>query len=515
MSHPRQAPGTLSARLLRLAGACYSPLTTPQARPRLPVLRLAGACYSPLTLGLVCFLLALLCCQTVPPEYQAEAVILRDAGELDGTSGDIEAWLKSDAVLRAALTSAQWPELTEGTAAADQTRRTAELRDRLAITTLNQPDESPRLAITCTAPRGWVALNLAHELAMQVADHFEPQRQELAHRQAEEHLEQVRDRLRLARDAEERQRGELERLRHGQLARVVANPRSQASREGSETDNLNPRWVELKKQFDTLQTQRTEMLEVLQENHPEINGLNLRIAKVSGSLSKTPRHLQAPIEPISHRKPLLEWRRESSSIARQQFQQEVPAAPVTRQGLDPFLNMAAQIDEAAHQLTVLTSQRKGMEWDQANLEQSLGDLAVPPPSAWRTEPPRHVAKTGGDYTSHQLWWAGIFSLSAMGFVLLSQGRILGGKRLASLADVLIHVRLPLTGAVELTPEHDPWSSFRLGTTPLRLATRCGEAFLLGILVTCLISAWLDPTLATEFRTGPLAAFAETARRILS
>jgi hypothetical protein len=492
MAQPRQAQGTLSAHLLRLAAACYQPLI----------------------LGLAAFLIGLLCCRTTPPEYQAEAVILRDAGEVDGTSGDIETWLKSDAVLRAALTNAQWPELTEE-AALDHSQRIAELRDRFTLTTLNQPDESPRLAIICTAPRSSVAMNLAHELATQVADHFEPQRRELTRRQAEENLEQVRGRLRLARDAEERQRGELERLRHGQLAMVVANPRGQASsRGGNEADHLNPRWVELKKQLDALQAQRTEMLEVLQENHPEINGLNLRIAKVSGSLSKTPQQLQAPIEPISHRKPLLEWRRESSPIAKQQFQQEVPAPPITRQGLDPFLNMAAQIDEAAHQLAVLTSQRKGMEWDQAALEQSLGDLATPLQSAWRTESARRVAKTGGTYTSGQLWWAGILSLGAMGGVLLCQRGILGGKRLASLADVLIHVRLPLTGAVELTADPETRSFFRLGTTPLRLATRCGEAFLLGILVTCLVSAWLDPSLTTEFRLDTLGAFAETARRIL-
>jgi hypothetical protein len=497
MAHSRQTTGTLSARLLRLAAACYPPLI----------------------LGLATFLIGLLCCRTTPPEYQAEAVILRDAGEVDGTSGDIENWLKSDAVLRAALTNAQWPELTEG-AVPDHSRRIAELRDRFTITTLNQPDESPRLAITCTVPRGLVAMNLAHELAMQVADHFEPQRRELARRQTEENLEQVRGRLRLARDAEERQRGELERLRHGQLAMVVANPRGQASsRGGNEADHLNPRWVELKKQLDALQNQRTEMLEVLQENHPEINGLNLRIAKVSGSLSKTPQQLQAPIEPISHRRPLLEWRRENPPLAQQQirqqqFQQEVPAPPVTRQGLDPFLNMAAQIDEAAHQLAVLTSQRKGMEWDQAALEQSLGDLAAPPQSAWRTEPARHVAKIGGGYSGRQLFWGGIFSLTTVGLVMLSRRGILGGKRLTSLADVLIHVRLPLTGAVELAADPEVRSFFRLDTTPLRLATRCGEAFLLGILVTCLVSAWLDPSLATEFRQDTLGAFAETARRIL-
>src|SRR5687767_13523628 len=234
MAHHRQARGTHFARWLPLAAACYPPLI----------------------LGLAAFLLALLCCQTPPPEYQAEAVILRDAGGVDAASGDVEVWLKSEAVLRAALTSAQWPELTEGTEA-DQTRAIAELRDRLTIATLSQPDESPRLAITCTAPRGWVAIHLAHELAMQVADHYEPQRRELARQVAEENLEQVQGRLRLARDAEERQRGELERLRHGQLAMVVANPRGQAgSREGNEGENLNPRWVELKKQLDTLQSQR-------------------------------------------------------------------------------------------------------------------------------------------------------------------------------------------------------------------------------------------------------------------
>ena len=497
MAHYRQAPGTLFARWLPVAAACH------------PSLILASAAY----------LLALLCCQTSPPEYQAEAVILREAGELDGASGDIESWLRSDAVLKAALTNTDSPEWT-----------VADLRDRITIATLNQPDESPRLAITCTAPRCSAAIDVARELTMQIADHFDAQRREVASRQTDENLEQVRERLRVARDAEERQRGELERLRHGQLAMVVAGPRGQ-SRHGDngESDNLNPRWVELKKQLDTLHSQRTEMLEVLHENHPEINGLNLRIAKVTGSLGKTPRQLAAPIEPISHGvssashpKPLLEWRRANfpttpspitpSPIAQQHHQQEVPAAPITREGLDPYLNMAAQIDEAAHQLAVLTSQRKGIEWDQAAIQQTQADLAGTPQPAWRPEPARRVAKIGGGYSRRQLWWAGVFSLGATGLVMLSQRRILARKRLASLADVLINVRLPLVGTVEIAADES--ASTTRGTTPLRLLTRCGEAFLLGILLTCLAFAWLDPSLAAEFHLDPLGAFAETAQRIL-
>ncbi len=507
MAHLQQALGTRTALLAAKSNR---------------LLPLVASCYPSVILALATFLFALLCCQTAPPEYQAEAVILHDAGDLDAPTGDIESWLKSDAVLRATLTNAQWPHLTEGAAPAERTRQIAELRERLVITTLHQPDESPRLAIACTAPRGSVALNLSQELARQVAEHFEIQRQEIGRRQSEEQLAQVHEQLRLARDAEERQRGELERLRHGQLAMTVAGSRGQGSPPTSgETERLNPRWVELKKQLDSLQNQRTEMLEVLQESHPEISGLDLRIAKVSGSLGKTPRQLAVPIEPISqgvtsaaHRKSLVEWRRENPAIAQQQFQQEALPAESTRQGLDPFLNMAAQIDEADHQLTVLTSQRKGLEWDQAALEQSLDELPAAGESPWRTEPARRIAKIGGGYTAQQLGWGSIASLAVAGVVLLSQWRVLAGKRLASLADVLIHVRLPLTGAVELAAEHDPWSSFRLGTTPLRLATRCGEALILGIVFTCLSSSWLDPTLATEFGLDPLGAYAETARRIL-
>ncbi|MFN0022020.1 MAG: hypothetical protein ACKVP0_27545 [Pirellulaceae bacterium] len=482
-------------------------------------LSVAANCYPLCILALAAFLLGLLCCPTAPPEYRSETVVLRDAGPLDADSGEIATWLKSDAVLRAALINTKWPELTPGTGATDQNRLVAELRERLAITTLSQPDESPRLSISCTAPRGWVAMSLARELATQVADQFEPQQREIARQQTEAKLAQIDERLRTIRESEERQRGELERLRHSQLAMVVANPRSQGSG-GGQIENLNPRWVELKKQLDALQSQRTEMLEVLQENHPEINGLNLRIAKVTGSLNKTPRQLSAPISPISHkassashRQPLLEWRRENP-IAQQQHQQEIAAAPVTREGLDPFLNMAAQIDEAAHQLAVLTSQRKGMEWDQADLEQSQTALATALPPAWRSEPAGCVSKVGGGYTQKQLWWAGLFSLGITGLVLLPQSRIFRGRSLASLSDVLVHVRLPLMGTVELTNSKSDAALKAYGTTPLRLLTRCGEAFLFGILLTCLASAWLDPSLAAEYLTSPLGALAETARRIL-
>ena len=133
-------------------------------------------------------------------------MIVREAGELDGTNSDLEAWLTSDAVLRAALTNADWPELTEGSTATDQTRLIAALRDRLSpprsTSRMNRPVwPSP-------APlRGSVVPDLARELAVQVADHFEPQRQELTRRQTEENLKQLQERLRLARDAAYRYAG--------------------------------------------------------------------------------------------------------------------------------------------------------------------------------------------------------------------------------------------------------------------------------------------------------------------
>ena len=472
-------------------------------------LPLAAAGYPLVVLGLAAFLIGLLCCQTASPEYHAEAVLRREAGQLDGEGAELSDWLKSDAVLRAALINANWPDLND--------KLIAQFREGISITTLNQPDEAPRISISCSAPRGWVAMNLARELALQVADHFEPQRREHARRRVEQRLAQIDERLRTVREAEEQQRGELERLRHSQLAMVVASPRGERS-SGGESDGLNPRWVELKQQLDALQSQRSEMLEVLQENHPEINGLNLRIAKVTGTLSKTPRQLSAPISPISHktssashRQPLLEWRRPAAPFAQQQYQQE--AAPITRDGLDPFLNMAAQIDEAAHQLAVLTSQRKGMEWDEAELEQSQAGLQSDPLPVWRSEPARHVSKLGGGYTRGQLWWAGMISLGCTGIVVVSQWRVLGNRKLASLTDVLIHVRLPLVATLELQGNSGSAASLSRPTL-LRLLTRCGEAFLLGILLTCLASAWQDSSLAAEFFNSPLGAFAETARRIL-
>src|SRR6187549_2937055 len=119
MAHLRQPSRSLYARWLPVAVGCY-PL---------------------FILGLATFLLGLLCCQTAPPEYHGATVVLRDAGPLDGDSGEIATWLKSDAVLRAALINTKWPDLTQGSASPDQNRLVTELRERLTITTLSQPDE--------------------------------------------------------------------------------------------------------------------------------------------------------------------------------------------------------------------------------------------------------------------------------------------------------------------------------------------------------------------------------------
>jgi hypothetical protein len=489
-----------------------------EGRQSLParLLSLLAACYPPLVLGLGIFFLVLLCCQTAPPEYQAESIILRTTADDAFRSDDLEGWLISDSVLRAALMSAEWPQLAESSVAADSQNLIADLRERIVLTPLHQPDESPRLAISCTASRGAVAKELAGELAHQVVGHFESQQIEQARRLTERSLVQAQERLRLARDAEERQREILERLRHSQLAMAAANPRAVNPPAGGET--LNPRWVELKTQLDTLQSQRAEMLEILTETHPEIAGLDLRIAKVSGSLGKTPRLLATPIEPISsvhnhpsNRQTLLEWRR-NSPIAQQQFEQPLPESTNSRQGLDPFLNLAAQIDEATHRLSLVNGQRKGLEGDVATLEHELGE--PPAPTSWTTETARRVAKIGGGYAAEQVQWAQRFAVATAGLTLLMVWRARLGKRLHSLADVLIHVRLPLKGAVVLAPQPELSSVWRWGTTPLRLAMRCSEALLLGILATCLAMSWIDPSLGSEFALDPLGAFAETAKRIL-
>ena len=455
------------------------------------------------------FLLALLCSSTPRPEYRAEAIVLGATGSLDGPSGNIEVWLKSDEVLRAALINTHWPQLTDEVVV-DEGHSIIQLRERLQVATLSQPDELPRLAITCTAVRGSAAMAIASELALQLAEHYEPQRRDLLRRQAEERQEEIRERLLLARDAEDRQRGELERLRHAQLAAAVTNSQRSAfsgSVRPSGEENLNPRWIELNKELGLLQAHRAELLDILQPQHPEMNGIDLRIAKVSGSLQKTPRQLP---------KTLLEWRKGTGaaskpvSIASQQYVEEPAAPPVSHQGLDPLLNMAAQIDEAAHQLSVAALQRKNAEWELSAIQQSLASPAAAEERSWYPQS-SHIVKTGGDYASGQLWRAVILAMCGGGLVVLIQRRN-RRQHINNLADILIKVPLPIVGRVEL-PEHGqiaPHSFDRV----LRLITRCCEALVLGITLTCLAAIWVDPSLAIEFARDPLGAFAETARRML-
>lgn len=483
----------------------------------------AAVWHPPAIFGFACFLLSLLWGESAPPVYRAEVVIVGESAELDGVSREIEAWLKSDEVLRAALINTRWPELVQGNSAPDQGRSVAELRERLSVAALCQPDEAPRLAITCTALRSSVALSLANELALQLAEHYEPQRRELARRREEERRDQVQGRLSSARHAEEHQREELERLRHAQLATAMAGARGgMGTHFLSAEESINPRWLELRKQLDALVAQRVEMLEILQPHHPEIEGIDLRIAKISSSLQKTSRKSSqsepAPspkVRSASHRRPILEWRKEGAPIARQQYEEEAKAAPISREGLDPVLNMAAQIDEATHQLSVLTSQRKTAEWELASIEQSLAGLAISPGRSWTPQKAVHVVKLGGSYSRLQLWRSAIFAFVAAGMLALVQWKVFRNKNLATLTDILIALPLPIVGRLELAiPDNVARQTPGTAATAFRLLARSSEALAGGILLTCLAASWLDPALGAEIFHDPLEILAETARRVL-
>lgn len=488
--------------------------------------------------GLAAFVLLLIAWPSSAPLYRFEVVVQsHPAGNATLSPEDVTTWLLSDEVLQAVLINVGNASQREGLLTASGSNL-SELRQRLQVTPLSSSDEPPRIAITCLANRAHEARALAHEMAWQLAENFAPQQRELARSELADDLAQAQEQLRISREQEEHWRVELERQRHAQLALAMTHGRS----EGTPTSpapthrEVNPYWLEVQRELETLQSHKVELLGVVTPKHPEIEGLSRRIAKVEAQLRKTPKHLPssgpanaAPLKetaPKTHssgggRQVLLEWHRPtqiaSTTIAVQQYEEgsDFPAQPLP--GLDPLLTLAAKIDEAAHHLALASRQRAAFEDKTARIQRQMANPAPASVHDWMREPVRRVNKHGGSPSGPQFWSALAAAWGVSALVMLLQKRDRSAQPIQTCDQLQAALLLPVLSEVPLessgTPEkqHAPILSL---PAVLRLLSRCSEAFLAGVLLTCLYAGWLDPLLAHEFTCDPFGALIETAQRVL-
>lgn len=476
---------------------------------------LRGA-YPGLVTALAAALLVLLLWPQPQRTFVAEAIAAASSAGEGPAAADVLAWLKSDEVLRAAvinLRSSQPREMAEFLSAAATSDPAAAIRERLALVPLASPDELPRVAIGCQAPRRRAALVIADELARQLAEHHPAQAKRSSLASLAKRERQASAELKEAQGSQERLTVELQGLRHAHLASAVASaPAAPAATTPAAPATDRPS-TELSRTLDALKLERDRLLEIYLPAHPQIQSLSAQISRLEESLRRSspkPELRGAAHQPanesLGDKTVLLEWRRGGQS-------QDVPASgqkPLPTS--DSHTELTAAIQQTQLDLLAATHRRQQAEqaWQSLTEErqkiESTGDVA------WQIQPAQ-IASTGGENPArHQLATALIAAtIGGLGIGWLAAR----DQRLTTAAELRSSVALPVlatlnSGDSEPLAEASPSPAQRA----VQLATRCAEVVLATFVVTLLAAIALDRGLIADLTHDPLATLGELVQQLV-
>jgi hypothetical protein len=479
--------------------------------------------YAALVTASACGLLVLLLWPQSPRTYQAEASATASSQlETAAKPGEAISWLKSDEVLRAAITNLQTNQPhTLGNVLGDSLSGDPidTLRQRLQVVPLASPDEMPRLAIGCRASRPRAALAIADELARQLAEHFGAQRRHDLRARFEEKERQVQQELSEAQSAQERLEVQLEGLRHAQLTSALAASAAQTAAAAppptaAPAEN-GP--MELKRTLDSLKVERDRLLEVYLPAHPQIQSLIAQISHLEDSMRRSAPEGEDGGEnpPRSEKRsggsqPILEWHRGQDSSAATPGKQDVASSAAK---LDSELTAAIQ--KAQLDLLAATQRRKEAEQKSQALADERTEMAAAGGLAWSIQPARIVETRGGSQGRQQLAAALIAAVGGgLGVAWLT--RLAARDRpLETAAELGMSISVPVLGTLACSDEE---TSQAPATTQaqwgVNLATRCAEVVVLTFVLTLLAAVAMDRGLLSDLMLDPLAALSDLLRRLV-
>jgi hypothetical protein len=429
--------------------------------------------------------------------YVAEASLRADNSAARLELGRVSTWLKSDEVLAAAANAVETNERLS----------VADLRHDLAIFI---PDTlaGKSFDIRLVAHRPATAAAVVNALSQQFTTSYLRQERQTA-RAAE--LSRLRGLVQAARMEEDRLRVDVDRLRQEQVARVISATRTVADAAVEAEQNqagrsaaADERPSRLREQLDTLKLQRNLLLGDRTTEHPQVVALENQITRLENELA---REATAGLAPPDLAGALaLNVPPQVTSEAEIPHQAVDAAAPV-----DPLINVAAEVENAVHELSQATWARQQAEY---RLETALGNATAGTEAiGWTAEPATIIGRLGGTPSPLQMLASMVFAFGAALAIYRTGVRAEKAPPLSSVEDVRQSLDLPLVAELSLAsdaalrqPRLDP-------ARTVRLATHAAEAVVGAAIVICLISAIADRALALEFAGDPLGALAVVADRL--
>ena len=478
-------------------------------------------CYPPLATAVACGLLVLLLWPQPPRTYQAEATAAaRTQLDPPPAASDAISWLKSDEVLRAAITNLRTNQpRTLGGVLGDASSGDPvdALRKELQVVPLASPDELPRLAIGCRASRPRAALAIADELSRQLAEHFGAQQRHDRRARFEEKERQIKHELGEAQSAQERLEIQLENLRHAQLTAALAAQAPQQSDSQPAAAPNNP-LSELQKTLNSLKVERDRLLEVYLPAHPQIRSLIAQITHLEDSLRKpSPEGEEGgAVDPpqsdkqSGDKQTLLKWQRGQDSTAAPAAAKEAPPAAGTLAG-----ELTAAIQKAQLDLLAATQRRQEAEQKSQALAAERSELEAAGNLGWTIQAAR-ITESGGNTQSRPQLAAAFLASVGGGLGVAWLVRLAARDRpLTTAAELGMAISVPILGT--LTCSNDESVQPQAPTQAqwgVNLITRCAEVVLLTFVLTLLAAAALDRGLLSDLMLDPLAALGDLLRRLV-
>jgi hypothetical protein len=470
-----------------------------------------AAWYAAAVVGLATFLVGLLVSHPPIAGYQAEAHVTRalpsaaNQGANSPAAIDVaaaESWLKSDATLQDIAQQAGIVNRVGDLKLPLTSKEVALIRDGLQLLVSTDGDTQQWL-IQYTGSSRDGAKRIAQQSADLMAGYLD---RATDLRPSEAEIATLRHEVRLAVEEEERLKGEVEQLRHEQLAAVLVQQRNgmpsvpeavaapSAARSTRRRDSIIQKIDELRSDYRKLVA--TRLL-----NHPSVVAIADQIQQLEVQLQELPdTETGAPLGT-----PSIGLRLEGASALKPRNATAATFVSLSSSGpLDPAITSSARIDEARLRLRETGNRRIDA---QRRLEVA-NELAVGTwKKQWTVNAAGAAQRIGGTPRSSDLLWAALIGIVAATTISIDWNWFNRIRVLSSAAHARNALRTPLLGEIALPAGNRPAALPTLSPAKLRLI-RGAEWLLIVALFLLILAAVSQRELAAQMISDPFGAMTE-------
>lgn len=476
------------------------------ARPTAPPVWYAAA-----VMGLAAFMVALIALHPPIVGYQAFATVARTPVGPNGDSpasplfdpATVERWLKSDLTLqRITGGDGSVAEASTGKRVSLSREQLDDLRRSLAIH-LDTDGETGQWTVSYLGSEREQAKRIAANAAQVMAEYLDraadnrPQASEIAALQRE---------VRAALDQEEHLRGEIEQLRHEQLAAVLVRERTTVAAEPTivkpslDDAPLAERRLSLQQKIDDLKAEHRKLSATHLTAHPAVAAMSQQIEQLEAQLREMP----SPSAITPANVPGRPTQSDRSAGLRRQSTPAVLTSYPSTDVVDPAITLAARLGEVRERLHDVTRQRKLAE---RRLETATQLAAKPWQKQWHLAAVTPPQRLGGTPHRRELLWAGIVGVIAATLISIDWNRFGRPRVIGTATQARNSLNAPLIGEVAIAVASPPVAPPAMAPLQRRLL-RMAEWLLIVSLFLLILAAVSQQDFASQIASDPFGAMAE-------